>query len=158
MHRPFKQLTLGMLLVLATAITSAQTTPPALSTFSFKEATAQFRKTINPDGQNAQCGYVQADARYKAKKGAPNIAVELDDVLYVKYQGRLIALKTVKENKQSTNYADNTSGLRINIRLIKQFNRSEYGESEDRLGDLTVSNSANKVLQRLKVAGWSCGV
>ena len=47
---------------------------------------------------------------------------------------------------------------RINIRLIKQFNRSEYGESEDRLGDLTVSNSANKVLQRLKVAGWSCGV
>lgn len=156
MYQPFKHLTLGLLLAVAAAVASAQTTSPALTPLSFEEAEAQFRKTINPDGQVSQCGYVQADARYKAKQTAPNIAVELDGILFVKYQGRLVALKVVKESKRRIDYANKASGLRISINLIKQFNQSEYGESDDRHADLTVTTAAGS--RRIKTAGWSCGI
>ena len=156
MHQSFKHLTLGLLLAVAAAAASAQTTSTVLTPFSYKEAEAQFRKTINPDGQTSQCGYVQADARYKAKQTAPDIAVELDDVLIVKYQGRLVTLKNIKYGKRRIDYADKASGLRISINLIKQYNRREYGESEDRHADLTVTTANGS--QRIKVVGWDCGI
>lgn len=152
--RLLTQLTL-LLLCSACSAQMATTKPAiALERLSYKEAVTAYR-SANRD-ENYRCIHQIADEQYKAEPEASAIAIAIDDVLYLKFNGHLLELTQMDISETSARYISSDSKVEAGYSIVKQFNFSEYNESDDRYVDLWVKTPDGT--HHVSTFGNRCGV
>lgn len=132
---------------------SASTTL-VLENITYEEALKAYR-SANRD-ENYRCTHKIADDQYNAKANAQVIAIAIDDVLYLKLNGRLLELTQTDINEKSAVYKNSDIRIEAGYTIIKQFNYSEYNESDDRNVDLWIKSPRGT--QIVKTFGDRCGI
>lgn len=147
---------LALLLLCSACSAQMATTKPAiqLERLSYKEAVSAYR-SANRD-ENYRCIHQVADEQFNAEPEAPAIAIAIDDVLYLKLNGRLLELTQTDISENSARYRSSDGKLEAGYSIIKQFNFSEYNESDDRYVDLWVKTPDGT--QHVSTFGNRCGV
>lgn len=125
-----------------------------LESLTYEEAIEAYRATGR--FENYRCIHLLADDNYKPIKTAQPIAIEIDEVLYLKSDGRLHELPQVTANAAEASYGTGTEDLEAGYSIIRRFNPSEYGESDDRHVNLWVKTPGGK--QTFKTFGDRCGL
>ncbi|MDP2715140.1 hypothetical protein [Rheinheimera sp.] len=123
-----------------------------LEPISYREAVAEYRSSGG--NENYRCVLLPADEHYQAMTKTSPIAVEIDQVLYIKIAGSLHTLQQSDIDNSGTRYAaDNISAT---LTIISQFNFTEYSESDDRHVDLSLQAGGKERLY--KTFGTACGI
>lgn len=125
-----------------------------LQTLSYTEALLAYRNADRDE--NYRCIHQIANDQYKANSAAKPIAIVIDDALYLKLDGRLLELEQTESNEKTAHFISNTANVEAGYSIIKQFNFSEYNESDDRHVDFWVKTPSGK--QQLKTFGNRCGI
>lgn len=107
-------------------------------------------------GETYRCIHQTADDHYKTSPDAKPVAIVIDDVLYLKRNGRLLELKQVEISEKTARYTTSDSQTEAGYSIIDQFNFSEYNESDDRNVELWVKTPAGT--QHMKTFGNRCGI
>lgn len=145
------------LLFLCTACAVApQAEKPAiqLQSLSYDEALQAYRSAARDE--NYRCIHQAADDLYKSSTDAQILAIVIDDVLYLKRDGVLLELEQVEISEQAAHYTSADARVEAGYSIIKQFNFSEYNESDDRNVDLWVKTPEGT--RHLKTFGNRCGI
>lgn len=131
---------------------SAREASPQLEALSYEEALQAYHHAGRDESY--RCIHQIANDQYKAAATAKPIAIVIDDVLYLKLDGKLITLNQTEADEKSARFA--SEATQAGYSIIKQFNFSEYRESDDRHVDFWVETSFGK--QQLKTFGSRCGI
>lgn len=123
-----------------------------LEPITYQEAVTQYQE--GGGIENYRCALVPADEQYQALNDAQPIAVEIDEVLFVKIAGTVHELQQTEIDATRTAYA--YEDMSATLTTVSQFNHSEYGESDDRHVDLAFE-SAGKT-ETHKTFGAACGL
>lgn len=145
------------LLFLCTACAAPlQTEKPAiqLQSLSYDEALQAYHSAGRDE--NYRCIHQTADDHYKTSADIKTVAVVIDDVLYLKLDGRLLELAQTEISEKAARYTDSDARIEAGYSIIKQFNFSEYNESDDRNVDLWVKTPEGT--QHVKTFGNRCGI
>ncbi len=145
------------LLFLCTACAAPlQTEEPAiqLQGLSYDEALQAYRGAGRDE--NYRCIHQAADDHYKSGTAAEAVAIVIDDTLYLKLNGRLLELRQMEISEKAARYTNSDARIEAGYSIIKQFNFSEYNESDDRNVDLWVNTPEGT--QHVKTFGNRCGI
>ncbi len=123
-----------------------------LEPITYQEAVTQYQE--GGGIENYRCALVPADEQYQALDDAQPIAVELDEVLFVKIAGTVHELQQTDIDATRTAYA--YEGMSATLTTVSQFNHSEYNESDDRHVDLTFESAGET--DTYKTFGAACGL
>lgn len=123
-----------------------------LETITYQEAVTQYQE--GGGIENYRCALVPADEQYQAPGDAQPIAVELDEVLFVKIAGVVHELQQTDIDATRTAYA--YGDMSATLTTVSQFSHSEYSESDDRHVNLTFE-TADKT-DTYKTFGAACGL
>lgn len=140
--------------VLLGSACSAREASPQLEALSYEEALQAYHHAGRDESY--RCIHQIANDQYEATATAKPIAIAIDDVLYLKLDGKLIELTQTEADEKSARFASEATATQAGYSIIKQFNFSEYRESDDRQVDLWVETSFGK--QQLKTFGGRCGI
>lgn len=123
-----------------------------LSPITYKEALSAYRATGGLE--NYRCALLPADKFYAPLKNAAPIAVELDDQLFIKVDGKAMQLGLAISDEMSSFY----SSRDLAVTLIKQWQSdfSEYHESDNRQVDIAVKSASGEITY--KAFGEACGI
>lgn len=123
-----------------------------LEPLTYQEALTRYQET---DGiENYRCALVPADDHYRPIRDALPIAVEIDEKLFLKTAGTIQQLQQTDMSETSTAYA--ADGMTATLAIVRQFNHSEYNESDDRHVDLAFEVQGKTDIY--KVFGAACGL
>lgn len=125
-----------------------------LQNLTYADALQAYRSTAR--NENYRCTHQLADDNYTASADAKLVAVEIDDVLYVKQNHLLVELEQTQLSENGAHYANTIKQIEAGYSIIKQFNFSEYNESDDRHVDLWIKTP--KGTKHLKTFGRRCGI
>lgn len=123
-----------------------------LEPITYQEAVTQYQE--GGGIENYRCALVPADEQYQALRDAQPIAVEIDEVLFVKIAGTVQELQQTDISETRTSYA--YEDMSATLTTVRQFNHSEYGESDDRHVDLTFESAGET--ETYKTFGAACGL
>jgi len=144
-----------LFLCTACAVTE-QTEKPAtqLQSLSYDEALQAYHSAGRDE--NYRCIHQAADDHYKTSADAQAVAIVIDEVLYLKRDGRLLELGQMEISEKAARYTNSEAQIEAGYSIIKQFNFSEYNESDDRNVDLWVKTPEGT--QHVKTFGNRCGI
>ncbi|MDX3773222.1 hypothetical protein QE250_03740 [Chromatiaceae bacterium AAb-1] len=123
-----------------------------LEPVSYEQAVKIYRD--NGGVENYRCTLLPADEQYYVAGNTQPVAVEIDELLFIKLQGKIYQLPQRQISGVRTDYA--LEELSATLIIAKQFNQSEYGESDDRHVELTVENATQKRVY--STFGTACGL
>lgn len=123
-----------------------------LEPISYQEAVTQYQE--GGGIENYRCALVPADDQYRPLRDAQPIAIEIDEVLLVKIAGAVQGLQQTDITETRTAYA--ADGMTATLTTVRQFNYSEYNESDDRHVDLAFQ--AGGKTETYKTFGAACGL
>ncbi|WP_213662317.1 hypothetical protein [Stutzerimonas stutzeri] len=123
-----------------------------LEAITYQEALTRYQETSGIE--NYRCALIPADDNYRAIRDARPIAVEIDEMLFVKTAGIVQELQQTDMSETHTLYA--ADGMTATLTIVRQFNRSEYNESDDRHVDLAFEMDGETVIY--KTFGAACGL
>ncbi len=123
-----------------------------LEPITYQEAVTQYQE--GGGIENYRCALVPADEQYQALRDAQPIAVEIDEVLFVKIAGTVQELQQTDISETRTSYV--YEDMSATLTTVRQFNHSEYGESDDRHVDLTFKSAGET--ETYKTFGAACGL
>lgn len=123
-----------------------------LEPITYQEAVSQYQE--GGGIEDYRCVLVPVDGQYRTLGEAKPIAVEIDDVLFVKLDGLVLELQQRDINETRTLYA--FEGMSARLATVNQFNQSEYNESDDRYVDVTFQSAGQTVFY--KTFGTACGL
>lgn len=123
-----------------------------LEPITYREAVTQYQESGGIE--NYRCALVPADEQYQALSDTQPIAVEIDEVLFVRIAGTVRELQQTDISETHAVYAH--SDMRATLTTVKQFNPSEYNESNDRHVDLAFESSGKT--KTYKTFGAACGL
>ncbi|MFI8746257.1 hypothetical protein ACIGKL_13985 [Pseudomonas sp. NPDC077186] len=123
-----------------------------LEPITYQEAVTQYQE--GGGIENYRCALVPADEHYGALPGAQPIAVEIDEVLFVKIAGTVQELQQTEITETGAAYAH--ADMSATLTTVGQFNHSEYNESDDRHVDLTFDSGGKT--ETYKTFGAACGL
>lgn len=123
-----------------------------LEPITYREAVTQYQESGGIE--NYRCALVPADEQYQALRDTQPIAVEIDEVLFIKIAGAMQELQQtdISETRTAYAYAD----MSATLTTIRQFNHSEYNESGDRHVDLAFESGGKTHTYR--TFGAACGL
>ena len=133
---------------------SAQGVTPQLAALSYEEALQAYHHAGRDE--TYRCIHQIANEHYEATATSKSIAIVIDDVLYLKLDGKLIELIQTEADEKSARFASETTTVQAGYSIIKQFNFSEYRESDDRHVNFWVETPSG--MQKLKTFGNRCGI
>lgn len=145
---------LSLPFVLFGSACSAQGHSSQLETLSYEEALQAY----HGGGRDEiyRCIHELADDQYQVAIPAKPIAIVIDDVLYLKLAGKLTELTQIRLNEKSAAFLDASTTTEAGYTVVKQFNFSEYRESDDRYVDFWIKTPTRK--QQLRTFGNRCGI
>ncbi|MCQ4317980.1 hypothetical protein EA797_19895 [Stutzerimonas zhaodongensis] len=123
-----------------------------LEPITYQEALTRYQETGGIE--NYRCALVPADDHYRAIRDALPIAVEIDEMLFVKTAGTVQQLQQTDMSETHTGYA--ADGMTATLTIVRQFNYSEYNESGDRHVDLAFVLQGKTAIH--KTFGAACGL
>jgi hypothetical protein len=123
-----------------------------LEPITYQEAVELHRQAGGDE--NYRCALVPADQNYRPLKNSQPIAVEIDEVLFIKSAGAIQQLQQQELTDSGTSYKHQDMSAQLSI--ISRFNPTEYGESEDRHVDLTFTAAGETKTYR--TFGEACGL
>lgn len=123
-----------------------------LEAITYQEAVTQYQE--GGGIENYRCVLVPADEQYQALPNAKPIAIEIDDVLFVKIAGSVQELQKTDISETRTAYAH--TDMSATLTTVRQFNYSEYNESDDRHVELAFKVSGKT--ETYKTFGAACGL
>lgn len=123
-----------------------------LESITYQEALAQYQEKGGIE--NYRCVLFPTDKRYQALNTAQPIAIEIDEILFVKIDGAIHELQQSNIDETRTNYVLND--MSATLITVSQFNYSEYKESDDRHVDLTFEFTGKT--RNYKTFGARCGI
>lgn len=123
-----------------------------LEPITYQEAVTQYQE--GGGIENYRCALVPADEQYQALRDAQPIAVEIDEVLFVKIAGGVQELQQTDISETRTAYAH--ADMSATLTTVRQFNHSEYNESDDRHVDLALESGGKT--ETYKTFGAACGL
>lgn len=123
-----------------------------LEPITYQEAVSRYQETGGIE--NYRCALVAADDQYRAIRDAQPIAVEIDEVLFIKTAGTVQELQQTDITETRTAYA--ADGMTATLTMVRQFNFSEYNESDDRNVDLVIEVEGKTEIY--KTFGAACGL
>lgn len=147
---------LPLLFLCSACAAPPQTEKPAiqLQSLSYDEALQAYRGAGRDE--NYRCIHQAADDHYKASADAKAVAIAIDDVLYLKLDGRLLELAQTEISEKAARYTNSDARIEAGYSIVKQFNFSEYNESDDRNVELWVNTPDGT--QHMKTFGNRCGI
>ena len=123
-----------------------------LEPITYQEAVSQYQE--GGGVENYRCALVPADEQYQALDDAQPIAVEIDEVLFVKMKGFVHVLQQREIDETHAAYA--FENLSATLTTVSRFNQSEYNESDDRHVELAFESSGQ--ITTYKTFGAACGL
>lgn len=150
--RPLQHPAGQMLLFILSCGYLAGCTALELEPITYQEAVSRYQE--GGGIENYRCALVPADEQYRALRDAQPIAVEIDEVLFVKIAGTVQELQQTDITKTRTAYA--YADMSATLTTVRQFNQSEYGESDDRHVDLDFESGGKT--ESYKTFGAACGL
>lgn len=146
---------LPLLILCSSCASPLQAEEPAapLQSLSYDEALQVYHSAAREE--NYRCIHHAADDRYRASTDAKIVAIVIDDVLYLKRGGRLLELGQTEISEKAARYTNSDARIEAGYSIIKQFNFSEYNESDDRNVDLWIKTPEGT--QHVKTFGNRCG-
>lgn len=150
--RPFQHSAGQVLLFILSCGYLAGCAAVELEPITYQEAVTQYQE--GGGIENYRCALVPADDHYGALPDAQPIAVEIDEVLFVKIAGTVQELQQTDISETRTSYA--YEGMSATLTTVRQFNHSEYGESDDRHVDLAFESAGET--ETYKTFGAACGL
>lgn len=130
----------------------AHCTALELDPIIYEEVLTQYQK--GGGIENYRCALVPADEQYRALPDAQPIAVEIDEVLFVKIDGSPQELQQTEITETRAAYAQ--AGMSATLNILRQFNQTEYNESDDRHVDLVFEAGGKTTIYR--TFGAACGL
>jgi hypothetical protein len=106
--------------------------------------------------ESYRCIHQAADDHYKTSADAKAVAIVIDDVLYLRLDGHLVELAQTEISEKAARYTNSDARIEAGYSIVKQFNFSEYNESDDRNVELWVNTPDGT--QHVKAFGNRCGV
>ncbi|MNZ83584.1 hypothetical protein D3C78_1023170 [compost metagenome] len=152
MNSPVKSFWMLLLLLCIHAQTGCASTK--LDNLTYEEAVEIYRAASH--FENYRCIHLAADDNYQPIKAAKPIAIEIDEVLYLKIDGRVHELTRTTVSETEASYVNSTDKLEAGYSIVRRFNYSEYGESDDRHVNLWVKTPDKK--KAFKTFGDRCGL
>ncbi|UUY09485.1 hypothetical protein LRS11_05455 [Pseudomonas sp. J452] len=138
-------------------VASAPAYAASLEPLSYKEALSRFNATGHDSPGVWLCGYSITDQHFTMREGMSTSLVEVDErFLYLRNNGEIVELETSDTGKRRLVYRSRNGDVRLTMKVLKQFNTSEYGESHDRQAEATLHTP--HATTRLFLLGRSCGV
>ncbi|WP_457788390.1 hypothetical protein [Pseudomonas sp. PL-6] len=150
--RPFQRSAGQVLLFILSCGYLAGCAAIELEPITYQEAVTQYQE--GGGIENYRCALVPADEQYQALRDAQPIAVEIDEVLFVKIAGTVQELQQTDISETRTSYV--YEDMSATLTTVRQFNHSEYGESDDRHVDLTFKSAGET--ETYKTFGAACGL
>lgn len=146
----------GLLVLVGGAIAGAAGVEPViqLQSVSYDEALRAYHDSGRDEIY--RCIHKAADGRYNLTAETPVVAIVIDDMMYLRIDGRLLELVQVKLDEKAGRYTTRDARVEAGYSIIDRFNFSEYNESEDRTVALWVKTPHGA--QRLKAIGSRCGI
>lgn len=123
-----------------------------LEPIAYEEALTQYQE--GGGIENYRCALVPADEQYRASSAPQPIAVEIDEVLFVKINGSIHELQQAEITETRAAYAQ--ADMRATLTILRQFNQTEYNESDDRHVDLAFEADGKTTIYR--TLGAACGL
>lgn len=123
-----------------------------LEPITYEEALVQYQE--GGGIENYRCALVPTDEQYRALPEAQPIAVEIDEVLFVRIDDSIHELRQTHMTETRTAYAQ--AGMNATLTTLRQFNQTEYNESDDRHVDVTFD--ADGKTETYKTFGAGCGL
>lgn len=123
-----------------------------LEPITYQEAVTQYQE--GGGVENYRCALVPADEQYQAGDDAQPIAVEIDEVLFVRISGFVHVLQQREIDETRATYA--FKDMSATLTTVSRFNQSEYNESDDRHVDLAFESSGQT--STYKTFGSACGL
>lgn len=151
-QRPFQRSAGQVLLFILSCGYLAGCAALELESITYQEAVTQYQEGGGID--NYRCALVPTDEQYQALPDAQPIAVEIDDVLFVKIAGAVRELQQTDITETRTTYAH--THMSATLTTVRQFNQSEYNESDDRHVDFAFE--AGGKTETYKTFGVACGL
>lgn len=151
-QRPFQSTAAKALLFILSCGYLAGCSAHELEAITYQEAVTQYQE--GGGIENYRCALVPANEQYQALHDAKPIAIEIDDVLFVKIAGSVQELQQSDISETRTAYTH--AEMSATLTTVRQFNYSEYNESDDRHVDLTFE--AGGKAQTYKTFGAACGL
>lgn len=151
-ERPFAHVAGQVLLLLLSCGYLAGCSALPLEPITYQEAATRYQE--GGGIENYRCALAPADEQYHALRDAQPIAVEIDEVLFVKLDGTVQALQQTDITETRTAYAHDD--MAATLTTVSQFNHSEYNESDDRHVDLVFE--ADGKTETYKTFGAACGL
>lgn len=146
--------TIWMLLLLLCIHAQTGCASTKLDSLTYEEAVGTYRAASR--FENYRCIHLAADDNYQPIKTAKPIAIEIDEVLYLKSDGRVHELTRTAVSETEASYTNSTGELEAGYSIVRRFNYSEYGESDDRHVNLWINTPDGK--QTFKTFGDRCGL
>lgn len=128
--------------------------PLQLQNLTYVDALQAYRSTARDE--NYRCTHQLANDNYTASADAKIVAVEIDDVLYVRHDELLVELGQTQLSEKDAHYKNSIKQIEAGYSIIKQYNFSEYNESDDRHVDLWIKTPEGT--QHVKTFGHRCGI
>ena len=126
-----------------------------LESLEYEEALHSYREADRYE--NYRCVHYPANKQYQPLAESRPIAIEIDDVLYLKVSGVLHELRSVEhDDPLQLMYRAPEAQLEAEYEITGRFNPSEYGESEDRQGELKVRQRDKSLA--IRTFGDRCGI
>jgi len=146
--------TLALIGFLATSSTAFS---KELEPLPYKEALAVFNAAGHDSPGVWLCGYSLTDQHFTTRTGLSPSLIEVDEqFLYIRNDGEIIELETSDIGKPVSLYRSRNGEITVTMKVLRQFNKSEYGESHDRQAEATLHMPHTTINTFL--LGRSCGV
>jgi hypothetical protein len=142
---------IGLLAISSTAFSKE------LEPLPYKEALAAFNAAGHDSPGVWLCGYSITDQHFTTRNGLSPSLIEVDEqFLYIRNDGEIIELETNDIGKPDSLYRSRNGEITLTMKVLKQFNKSEYGESHDRQAEATLRAPHTTI--SVFLLGRSCGV
>lgn len=128
-----------------------------LEPLPYKEAMAVFNKAGHDSPGVWLCGYSLTDQHFAKRNGSSPSLIEVDEqFIYIRNDGEIIDLETNDIGKLISLYRSRNGEITLTMKVLRQFNKSEYGESHDRYAEATLHAPHTTI--SVFLLGRSCGV
>lgn len=142
---------IGLLAISSTAFSKE------LEPLPYKKALAAFNAAGHDNPGVWLCGYSLTDQHFATRNGLSPSLIEVDEqFLYIGNDGEIIELETNDIGKPVSLYRSRNGEITLTIKVLRQFNKSEYGESHDRHAEATL-RAPNTTIS-VFLLGRSCGI
>lgn len=137
---------------LGLAASKAMVVPVGIQSLTLAEALAAYHEAGEIEA--FQCIHIPVGANNLASNSAKPIAIEFDEKIYLRVDGKLLGVSRVVSGDKHSRFL--SDGTKVDVFIKKTTNPSEYRESADRLMQLTVVHEGRKF--SFKTFGAACGI